>query len=66
MKYKVGDSVVHKLFGAGVILASYTSHSGADVVEVKFDRLETNRNILADTKAMKNKTVPIINMEDKK
>ena len=64
--YKAGDKVYHRLFGEGKVISTYRARSGADVVEVKFNRLQTNRNILADTKAMKNKTVPIINIEDKK
>ena len=51
--YKAGDKVYHRLFGEGKVISIYKAHSGTDVVEVKFNRFETNRSILAESDAIR-------------
>ncbi len=46
-------NVIHKNFGKGVIIDSYISDNGKNVVVVKFDALETERRIYADFYGMR-------------
>ena len=46
-KYRIGDRVVHDVFGRGVVRGKY-SNTSKKVVVVQFDSLKTERNIVAD------------------
>lgn len=48
MDYKKGDTVQHVIFGAGLVLETFT-----DSVKVKFEKLETCRSIRPDFQGMK-------------
>ena len=46
--YKIGDKVVHDVFGNGVIVDKiYSRYTKKLIIVVKFDSLNTNRNIVA-------------------
>lgn len=47
-RYKNGDRVVHDVFGRGVVRSKYSNPSKKVVVVVQFDKLETERNIVAN------------------
>ena len=46
--YKIGDNVVHDVFGDGVIVDKiYNRCTKKPIIVVKFNSLNTNRNIVA-------------------
>lgn len=46
--YKIGDKVVHDVFGDGVIVDKiYNRYTKKPIIVVKFYLLNTNRNIVA-------------------
>lgn len=46
--YKIGDNVVHDVFGDGVIVDKiYNRYTNKPIIVVKFYSLNTNRNIVA-------------------
>ena len=46
--YKIGDEVVHDVFGDGVIVDKiYNRYTKKPIIVVKFNSLDTNRNIVA-------------------
>ena len=46
-------NVIHKNFGKGRVISSYESDNGKIVLVIKFDALDTNRNIYADFYGMR-------------
>lgn len=47
-RYKIGDAVIHQIFGYGLIVDKFVNKNWRVILIVKFDSLETNRNILAN------------------
>lgn len=46
--YKIGDKVVHDVFGDGVVVDKiYNRYTKKPIIVVKFYLLNTNRNIVA-------------------
>lgn len=46
-RYRIGERVKHEVFGFGTIKDKYNNSLNKVVLVVKFDSLETNRNIVA-------------------
>lgn len=62
--YKIGDEVVHDVFGDGVIVDKiYNRYTKKPIIVVKFNSLNTNRNIVASFYGIRKKknNVAIIN-----
>ena len=52
VKYE-NRNVIHKNFGKGRVISSYENDNGKIVLVIKFDALDTNRNIYADFYGMR-------------
>lgn len=53
MKNYENRNVIHKNFGKGRVISSYENDNGKIVLVIKFDALDTNRNIYADFYGMR-------------
>ena len=54
-RYKIDDVVFHDVFGRGVVLNTYKNSLNKTVLVVKFDALQTERNIVANFDGIRRK-----------